>query len=343
MAKPETQIETQNNILLDNHLPEIGVQAMRDEIMEGLTDAPRRIPSKHFYDKEGSVLFEEITRLPEYYLSRTEKEILSSLWNKLDIDARNLHVIELGSGDCSKIELLLRRMPKDALNTVVYHPVDISSNALKKSANKLTQQFPKLKVHGLVADFMHQIHLLPTCGKRLFCFFGSTIGNFNINEINALMKKLGNAMETGDQLLLGLDMIKNTDVLENAYNDKQGVTARFNKNILKVVNELLEADFNPGLFDHRAFYNKEKHRIEMHLVALEDMMVTCGFNNSKIEIKAGENIHTENSHKFDRYHIHNMGKMAGLSVGQIFTDPGQWFSLVLYSKQALCKNSSKRI
>jgi L-histidine Nalpha-methyltransferase len=279
-----TKSETQNKILLDNHLPEIGVRAMRDEVMKSLTDTPCRIPSKYFYDKEGSFLFEEITRLPEYYLSRTEKEILSSLWDKLDIDPHNLNIIELGSGDSSKMELLLRRMPKEAFNTVVYHPVDISSNALKESASKLTRQFPGLKVHGLVADFMHQIHLLPPDGKRLFCFFGSTIGNFNKNEINALMKKLGNAMETGDQLLLGLDMIKNTDVLENAYNDKQGVTARFNKNILKVVNELLEADFNPGLFDHRAFYKKKHNRIEMHLLAREDMKVTLGFNNSTINV-----------------------------------------------------------
>ncbi len=337
MTKPETQIETQNKILFDNHLPEIGVQAMREEVMEGLKDLPRRIPSKYFYNKEGSVLFEEITRLPEYYLSRTEKEIMSSLWNKLDIDPHNMSIIELGSGDCSKIELLLREMPKDALSTVTYHPVDISSNALKESARKLTQHFPVLRVRGVLADFVHQIHLLPQANKKLFCFFGSTIGNLNINEINAFMGEIGSVMVNGDHLLLGLDMIKEMEILEAAYNDKQGVTARFNKNILNVVNELLEADFNPGLFDHRAFYNKKHNRIEMHLLAREDMKVTCGFNNSTIEIKGGENIHTENSHKFDQDHIYNMGKMAGLSVGQIFTDPGQWFSLVLFSKQAVMK------
>ncbi|TVR42020.1 MAG: L-histidine N(alpha)-methyltransferase [Bacteroidia bacterium] len=337
MTKPETQTDSQNHFLLDNHLPEIGLQAMREEVMEGLKDTPRCIPSKYFYDREGSALFEEITRLPEYYLSRTEKAILSTLWNKLAIDAHNLHIIELGSGDCSKIQLLLREIPANALSTVTYHPVDISSNVLKESAGKLTQQFPHLTVHGLVADFMHQIHLLPHAHKRLFCFFGSTIGNFGKSEINALMERLGTLMTNGDYLLLGLDMIKEIDVLEAAYNDKQGVTERFNKNMLKVVNELLGADFHPGLFNHRAFYNEENHRIEMHLDAREDMMVTFGFNNSTIEIKAGENIHTENSHKFDRGHIRNMGEMAGLSVGHVFTDPEEWFSLVLYSKQAVPK------
>ncbi len=332
MTKSETQIESQNNFLLDNHLPEIGLEAMRDEVMRSLTDKPRRIPSKYFYNKEGSVLFEEITNLPEYYLSRTEKAILSSLWNKLAIDAHNLHIIELGSGDCSKIELLLRTLPKSTLDTITYHPVDFSSNALKDSANNLMQQFPDLCIHGIVADFFHQIHLLPSERPRLVCFFGSTIGNFNKNEINAFMNELGNAMETGDHLLLGLDMIKDLDVLEKAYNDNKGVTARFNKNILSVANELLEADFEPHLFDHRAFYNKEHHRIEMHLVARENMIVTCGFNDSTIELKAGEIIHTENSHKFDRDHIQYMGKTAGLTIRQVFTDPQQWFSLVLYAK-----------
>ncbi len=332
MTNHKRHKESEQQYFLVNHIPRIGLQAMRTEIMEGLKEFPRRIPSKYFYDKEGSALFQEITSLPEYYLSRTEKEILPSLWDKLTIDLPNLQIIELGSGDCSKIELLLNGIPESTVQTITYYPVDISSHAIKEAANKLMLQFPGLRIRGVVADFFHQMHLLPRENKRLFCFFGSTIGNLNNNEINAFMEELGSVMVNGDHLLLGLDMIKDLDVLEKAYNDKRGVTARFNKNILKVANELLEADFEPHFFDHRAFYNKEHHRVEMHLVARENMIVTCGLNNSTIELKAGENIHTENSHKFDRNHIQNMGKTSGLTIRQVFTDPQQWFSLVLYSK-----------
>ena len=309
-----------------------GDKSAKNEILEGLMEHQKRIPSKFFYDGKGSGLFEEITMLPEYYPTRCEKEILTYLWDKLELNAGDLRIIELGSGDCSKIRLLLTCIPEDQLRNVFYYPVDISAVAIRDAITDLQESFPKLEVKGIAADFTSQLHMLPKGGARMFCFFGSTIGNLDSDEINMFMTGLGREMAKGDQLLLGLDMVKDISVLENAYNDKRGVTAMFNKNILNVTNELLESDFDPEMFDHKAFYNQKKQRIEMHLQARRDMSVSCNSNGSRIKLKEGETIHTENSHKFSPEQIEQLGEAGGLSVKAIYPDSKEWFGVVHFVK-----------
>ena len=322
---------------LINHLTGsagVGRLSLQMEILAGLKEKPRRIPSKFFYDATGSALFEKITPLPEYYLTACEKEILSGLWDKLRLTGPDIRIIELGSGDGSKLMLLLDQLPPDRLKNIVYYPVDISAAAVRDAVKKLNDNFPGLRVGGILADFTKQLHLLPVGGTRIFCFFGSTIGNLDPDEARNFMMQLGAVMKHGDHLLLGIDMVKEPVILENAYNDKQGVTARFNQNILQVVNGLMEADFDPSMFAHEAFYNSEKQRVEMHLQARKEMLIKCGVNGSRILISEGETIHTENSYKFSPCQIEDLGKAGGVRVKEIFADSKDWFGVVHFHKPA---------
>ena len=317
---------------LVNYLPDIGIKKVRQEIWNGLNAIPKYILPKFFYDEKGSELFEAITRLEEYYLTRTEKHILSILGNKLDIDFTDLNIVELGSGSPDKIRLLLQKIPADQLSTLHYYPVDISQSSIERSAGILADEFPMININGIVADFVHQLYMIPGTRKRLFCFFGSTIGNLNTNEMKDFMKLLGTEMQIGDSLLLGMDMVKDTTVLINAYNDNQQITARFNKNILNVVNNLTDTNFDSADFEHLAIYNKENKRIEMYLRAKKEMVIHFNSNGYRINVKKEEMIHTENSHKFDHENIKTLGLWAGLDTEKIFTDGKQWFSLVHYKK-----------
>jgi len=332
MNYTKTETLTEERINLVNYLPHIGIEKVREEILKGLQTSPKYISPKFFYDQRGSELFEAITELDEYYPTRTEISILSTIVKDLDIEFSELSIVELGSGDASKIRLLFQQIPVDQLSTIRYYPLDISQSAIEKASEKLVEEYPMLGINGIVADFFHQLNMIPKTGRKLFCFFGSTIGNLDMSEIIEFMELLGSEMQPGDSLLLGLDMVKEIAVLEKAYNDGQKITADFNKNILNVINRLAGTDLNPGEFEHLAFYNKEKNRIEMHLKAMKDMVVTFSTEADSIHINKGETIHTENSHKFTRNDIEKMGSLAGLNIEQIFTDVRGWFSLVHYRK-----------
>ena len=315
-----------------NCLPEIGHETAVEEIIDGLTSQPKRISSKFFYDKKGSGLFEKITALEEYYPSRTEKAILQSLPLCAITDCSDVDIVELGSGDHSKITLLLEKVPAASLPGVRYFPVDISRPALEASVKELTCMFPGLAVQGIVADYIHQMHLVPGDRKKLYCFLGSTVGNLDREEAMAFVHDISETMNPGDGFLIGFDRIKEVRILETAYNDAQGLTAQFNRNILNVVNGLIESDFNPENFGHRAFYDRECQRIEMHLEAMTDVCVKTPFTQEDILISKGECIHTENSHKFDEEDIRMIAGNAGLVVKNIFSDEREWFSLVQYGK-----------
>ncbi len=325
-------IITDVNSNLENHLPSIGIEKVEDEILIGLRSYPKYISPKYFYDKKGSELFEEITKLDEYYPTRTEKSILSTIVSKLNLSFSDISIIELGSGDASKICLFIDQIHEEYLATIKYYPIDISQSAIEKSAEILSDEFPLISINGIVTDFIHQKNWVPKSNNRLFCFFGSTIGNMNISEIKEFLELLGSEMESGDSLLLGMDMVKDLDVLERAYNDKRGITAEFNINILNVINNLVGTNFNSEEFEHLAFYNKENERIEMHLKAMNDMIITFNSGINEIHIKKGETIHTENSHKFNEQNIENFGLWAGLKTEEIYTDDNRWFSLVHYKK-----------
>jgi L-histidine N-alpha-methyltransferase len=196
----------------------------------------------------------------------------------------------------------------------------------------LMAAFPHLAIHGIVADFTIQLDRIPNGNKRLFCFFGSTIGNFSEEQVERFFAHLCATMNSGDRLLLGLDRVKEKKILENAYNDREGITAAFNRNILNAVNDLAETDFIPQAFSHIAFYNDADRRIEMHLEARRDMIVTSPHLDAPLIVEQGERIHTENSHKFTDASIAALAVDHGLTIEMVYTDRNRWFSLVQYIK-----------
>ena len=328
MNNPETSVLIRKQIAIRNYLCSSEQKVEVSEIIDGLSAQQKYIPSKFFYDANGSKLFEDITCLPEYYPTRTEKALLKEIAPQISETFKNIDIVELGSGDCSKISILLDAIPFENRTTVRYIPVDVSHAAISKSARMLIERFPDIKVHGLIADFLKHLNVIPKESKRIFCFFGSTLGNLTRRQSVQFLLDLKAVMKPGDQLLIGLDMVKDIEVLENAYNDNQGVTAAFNKNILSSVNQYIKTAFSPVWFEHVAFYNQSKDRIEMHLRALKDIEISCMYLPENIEIKKGETIHTENSHKYTHWHIFDFTSITGLKINAVYTDNKQWFSLV---------------
>ncbi len=328
MNYPQSAVCDGANFTLRNYLPAMGDDDAAGAILDGLTSRPKRVSSMFFYDAAGSKLFEEITRLPEYYPSRTEKKLLGRLDPSFYDKPGRLNIVEIGSGDCSKISILLGAIPPERWPSVRYMPVDVSDTAIRESADELRRRFPGIEIEGIVADFTRQLHHVPGCGNRLFCFLGSTLGNLSRDKEKRFFLDMGRIMCAGDTLLLGVDMIKDADVLEKAYNDSRGVTAAFNRNILNVVNQLVGTDFDPESFDHLAFYNPEKNRIEMHLQATRPMRIECPAFPGKIELHEGETIHTENSRKYTNDCVKDLAATGGMEIQEIFTDENRWFSLI---------------
>jgi L-histidine N-alpha-methyltransferase len=325
-------MEKDLHILTDDTFREVAMKTEEEELLAGLMAAQKYLPCKFFYDEAGSKIFEQITRLEEYYPSSTEKSILKRHAGELMRGADGATLVELGSGDCSKISILLQALSREKLKTSTYVPVDVSLSAMEESRCKLRGKFGTLEVCGIVADFMQQIHLVSKHENRIFCFFGSTIGNLDRQDAVRFVAKLGKLIRTGERLLLGLDMVKNKAVLERAYNDEKGITSKFNKNILNVANKILGTDFEPEYFRHHAFFDEEKQRIEMHLVAKRDITIKFPFFEGNLKIPKGQTIHTENSHKFTSHHIGEFASASGLSVRAVYTDRNRWFTLVDYIK-----------
>jgi L-histidine Nalpha-methyltransferase len=325
-------IITRKEVKIENHLQKIGNQDLIPEIIEGLMAEQKCISSKFFYDEFGSELFEQITQLPEYYPARTEKAVLHEVAPTIAKELKNIDIIELGSGDCSKISILFNQIRHKNHETVRYIPLDVSASAIEKAADELAVVFPEIKIKGLVADFMSQINVVSAKRNRLFCFFGSTLGNLTQTQALQFLVNLSDAMLPGDQLILGLDMVKPVAVLEAAYNDARQLTANFNKNILKVVNTMIGSNFDARDFLHKAFFNRELNRIEMHLEATKQMEIISPKISPPLSFEKGETIHTENSHKFTRKDINHFAVSAGFDIKNIFNDQKKWFSLVHFKK-----------
>jgi L-histidine N-alpha-methyltransferase len=258
--------------------------------------------------------------------------LLRETVSKIKDELKDVDIVELGSGDCSKISILLEAIPSNIRETVRYLPIDISREAIEKSSDMLSKRFQDIQIHGVVSDFQTQLHLIPKEKRRIFCFFGSTIGNLSKEKAKQFLINLSNNMQQGDMFLLGVDMVKDKQILEKAYNDDKDITAEFNKNILNVVNNHLKTDFNKDDFDHVAFYNGELSRIEMHLKANRDLEVKSQYLDSSIIVKNGETIHTENSHKFTDEHIKYLAAKAQLKIQGIVKDKNRWFSVVQLTK-----------
>ncbi len=299
------------------------------DLAHGLTAGQKFIPCRYFYDARGSRLFDAICELPEYYPTRTEVSLLKEIAPGLAGNLKHKDLVELGSGADRKISILLGAASPDARSTLRYIPVDISDSAITNSSLNLKTRHPELTVMGIVADFTSPIEGLPSDRSTMFFFLGSTIGNFDDAECGAFLRNVAMAMKPKDTLLIGFDMVKPRSIVEAAYNDAQGVTAEFNKNILRVVNKELHADFNPASFDHLAFFNEHYSRIEMHLKANRDLAVRVDALDMILKINEGETLHTENSRKFTKETIERMAGLAGLTIQEWYHDSDRWFSLVL--------------
>lgn len=327
---PPSSARVYDNFIISDFMDHKSDTEIIHEILTGLSAPQKYISGNFFYDNAGSELFEEITGLPEYYLTLTEKSILkeaaSIILNSLSVKT----IVELGSGDCSKISILLNAVPGENITEIIYVPVDINKTSIEKSAGMLLMKYPGIRIHGILADFMKNFELIPCDGSKLICFFGSTFGNLSRTQEIPFLLNLKSWMNPGDQLLIGFDMVKDIKILEKAYNDERGKTAAFNKNMLNVVNRYVKTNFNPEQFDHYSFYKVADARIEMHLRALSNFEISSPYVNSKICLKEGETIHTENSHKYNPGYIQQLAENCGLQIKDIFTDMNRWFSLVLF-------------
>ncbi|MFP4663420.1 MAG: L-histidine N(alpha)-methyltransferase [Bacteroidales bacterium] len=325
--KNSTEVIEKTDIL--DLSPEQNQEEVKKEIIEGLFAENKSISSKFFYDAKGSALFEEITRLEEYYPTRSEKSILQSAGRSLIKEAAPLCITELGSGDPSKISILLSRLTARERSGITYRPVDISRTAVEDSLLRLHELFPELRTEGVIMDFTNQLQHMPEAEKNLYCFLGSTLGNFSRRQALQFLENLRENMKEHDFLILGLDQVKETDILERAYNDKTGITAAFNRNILSHLNRIIHATFRENDFEHLAFYNQEKERIEMHLKARHNIMVNSPYFPAPLRINKDEYIHTENSNKFTQQSGRELLKKAGFTQVNSFTDKYSWFDVLL--------------
>lgn len=344
-------------------------QAARDraELRAALLRSPREIPSRFFYDDRGSRLFERITELPEYYQTRTEHALLRAIADPVAATARASQLVEIGSGAATKTRVLLDAMAR-AGRLLLYVPVDVAEGTMRRVAEELTAEYPELAVHGVVADFNEDLSQLPlfgpeasgrangaavarsagpaggrepsgaggsagamdSVGRRLVIFLGGTIGNLKPEEAREFLATRRREMAAGDHFLLGVDLVKPVARLEAAYNDAAGITAEFNRNILRVANQVAEGgDFEPGAFSHRAFYDAGQRWIEMRLRSARRQRVHLPGIGLELDLEPGEEIRTEISAKYDRASAEALLTGAGLEPVAWFSDPERLFGLAL--------------
>lgn len=305
-------------------------ESLAGDVLAGLTSTPKWLPPKWFYDATGSLLFSQITRLPEYYPTRRELAILRERAAEIAGLTGAETLVELGSGTSEKTVLLL-----DALSAAgtlkTYSPVDVDATTLDAAAHRVAEAYPGLAVWAVCADFERHLARLPRVGRRLVVFLGGTVGNLEEQARVSFLEELRATLSPGDSLLLGADLVKDTGRLVAAYDDDAGVTAAFNRNVLNVMNRELGADFVPESFEHVALYDAKLHRIEMRLRASRPIRVRFRELGLTVPFKAGEEMRTEISSKFYRYRLEGELARSGFAVSRWYTDPAQDFALVLAS------------
>jgi dimethylhistidine N-methyltransferase len=299
------------------------------DVVAGLGATRKRLPAKYFYDGAGSQLFERITELPEYYPTRTEMKILRDQGADIAKQiAPGAALVEFGSGSSKKARIVLAAAPKLAC----YVPVDICGEMIEQEAIDLRADFPELKVLPVVADICYPFEL-PEEAKaapvRVGFFPGSTIGNFEPHEAAAFLRNAAQILGPGSTLIIGADLIKSADILNAAYNDKAGVTAKFNLNLLTRINRELRGTFNVDAFEHHAFFNRERNRIEMHLASLKRQKVKVA--GECFDFRAGETIHTENSYKYSVESLGALARGVGWMPAGVWTDEDKYFSLQAFT------------
>ena len=316
--------------------PSVPSEMTGSDVIKGLSQQPKSLPPRYFYDDRGSKLFESICDLPEYYLTRTETAILQECASQIAHLTGPAEIVELGSGSSTKTRILL-----DAYSQLGYPlrylPIDISETILESSAYQLLTDYPSLEIHGIVSTYdLALAKLTPSpLPTRMICFLGSTLGNLNPEECDVFFSQIVGAMRLGEYFLLGVDLHKSKDILEPAYNDSQGVTAAFNLNMLQHLNRLFEGNFDLTQFQHWAFYNEEFHQIEMHLQSKRSQTVELRGLNLTVEFEEGETIRSEISRKFDLKIIQEELSRRCLVPLQVWTDKDCRFGLMLSQLQPL--------
>jgi len=316
-------------VRIDSYLGEASADAMAADVRDGLTREPlRELPPKYLYDTRGSELFDRITEQPEYYPTRSERTLLNRHAPEIAAASAAEELVELGSGSASKTRALLYAMA-GAGTLRRYVPVDVSDAVVERCAEELTELYPGLTIHGLVGDFEHHLAHIPSGGKRLIAFLGGTSGNYNREHRARFLGDLRDLLGAGDHLLLGMDLVKDVDVLEAAYNDAAGVTAEFNRNVLHAINRDLAADFAVDAFEHVAVFEEEHSWIEMRLRARGAQRVRVEGAGVEVAFEDGEEMRTEISTKFTRDQLEREFEDAGMRLERFMTDAGGLFGLSL--------------
>jgi dimethylhistidine N-methyltransferase len=319
-------------------LPAAAYTPLGSEVFRGLTTRPRTLSPWLFYDQEGSQLFEQITELDEYYLTRTERGIFQANADAIIAAAsaptphgleRDLTVIELGAGTATKTGLLLQAAVRRQ-HSVTYHAIDVSESALQEAQHNLTAAVPGVTFQSRIGDYTEGLGEIPENGtRRLVLYIGSSLGNFEPADARQLLRNMRKQLAPGDMLLLGVDLVKDIPTLVAAYDDARGVTAAFNRNVLARINRELGADFDMTKFRHKVRWNGEHARIEMHLESLVAHEVSIGSLDLSLSFRRGETIHTENSYKFSIDGAHNLLAQTGFNVVENWTDSHRWFGVFL--------------
>lgn len=299
---------------------------MARDVRRGLSAKPKTLPPKYFYDEVGSRLFDRITRLPEYYLTRAETSILERDAAEIVAASSPRELVEIGGGFSRKTELLLRALAGTGAR---YVSLDVSEDALRGAAERLSERLPSIEFVGVVGDFQRDLLRIPRSGRRLVAFLGSTIGNLEREERADFLRDVRDMLESGDRFLLGVDLVKDVGRLEAAYDDAEGVTAEFNRNVLCVLNRELDGDLPVADFAHRAFFDVAKERIEMRLVAGRAIRARLRALDLSVGFDAGEELRTEISAKFHRTTVEAEFAAAGLALERWLTDDAGDFALAL--------------
>jgi L-histidine Nalpha-methyltransferase len=310
--------------------PSVGFVAA---VAEGLRARPRYLPTRFLYDRNGSDLFERITRLPEYYLTRSESEILSRNAGEIVASAGpEPMLVEFGSGSSCKTRWLIEAALERS-HRLTYVPIDISAEFLRATALNLLGEYEQVRIHALAAEYFDGVDALPEHdGARLILFLGSNIGNFARDEAVEFLGRIARRMNGRDRILIGIDMAKDPAVIEAAYNDGQGVTAAFNKNLLVRINRELGGEFNTAGFEHQAPYDPDERRVEMKLVSLADQTVPIRELREEFRFAEREEIHTEWSHKYTLDSFAALAAEAGLAIVDRWGDARDWFSVLTLRK-----------
>jgi L-histidine Nalpha-methyltransferase len=328
------QVLDSEAIRISSCVSEAEERVLAEDVLDGLTRPFKELPPKHFYDARGSELFDRICELPEYYPTRTERMILERHAGDIVETVEPTELVELGSGSAEKARILLDAMSElGTLNR--YVPLDVSEQALRQAAEELVSEYEGLHVDAVIGDFERHLDSIPRAaeGPRLIALLGGTVGNFPPGTRRRLLRQIGRLLGPEDRLLLGTDLVKDPDLLEAAYDDAQGLTAEFNRNVLRVINRELEADFTPEAFDHVAFYDREHEWIEMRLRARRAHGVRIGTLALRVDFAAGEELRTEISAKFTRQRLEADFAAAGLSLERWYTDDEELFAVSLGSRR----------